>query len=34
MNVYEIGRLTKMLAENEYPGRGIVLGMTPNGKSL
>ena len=32
MNVYEVGRLTKMLAENDYPGRGIVLGITPDGK--
>ncbi len=32
MNVYEVGRLTKILAENDYPGRGIVLGITPDGK--
>ena len=32
MNVYKIGRLSKLLSENTYPGRGIVLGVTPNGK--
>lgn len=32
MNVYEVGRLSKLLAENDYPGRGIVLGITPDGK--
>ena len=32
MNVYEVGRLSKILAENDYPGRGIVLGITPDGK--
>ena len=32
MNVYEIGNLGNMLAENTYPGRGIVLGVTPDGK--
>ena len=32
MNVYEIGSLSEKLASNAYPGRGIVLGMTPNGK--
>jgi len=31
MNVYEIGNLSKMLANNTYPGRGIVLGVTPDG---
>ena len=32
MNIYEIGNLAEMLASNTYPGRGIVLGVTPDGK--
>ncbi len=32
MNVYEIGNLAEKLSTNTYPGRGIVLGVTPNGK--
>ena len=32
MNVYEIGNMGQKLAENVYPGRGIVLGVTPDGK--
>ena len=32
MNVYEIGNLAEKLANNTYPGRGIVLGITPDGK--
>ena len=32
MNVYEIGCLNEKLSTNAYPGRGIVLGMTPDGK--
>ena len=32
MNVYEIGDLAEKLANNTYPGRGIVLGITPDGK--
>ena len=32
MNVYEIGNLAEKLASNAYPGRGIVLGVTPDGK--
>ena len=31
MNVYEIGNMGEKLANNTYPGRGIVLGITPNG---
>ena len=31
MNVYEIGALSEKLARNTYPGRGIVLGVTPDG---
>lgn len=32
MNVYEIGSLEHKLSTNTYPGRGIILGVTPNGK--
>ncbi len=32
MNVYEIGSLSEKLSANVYPGRGIVLGITPDGK--
>ncbi len=32
MNVYEIGNMGEKLAGNTYPGRGIVLGVTPDGK--
>ena len=32
MDVYEIGSLSEKLATNTYPGRGIVLGITPDGK--
>ena len=32
MNVYEIGSMSEKLAGNTYPGRGIVLGITPDGK--
>jgi len=31
MDVYEIGSLTEKLSGNTYPGRGIVLGVTPDG---
>ncbi len=31
MNVYEIGNFTDMLSQNAYPGRGIMLGITPDG---
>ena len=33
MNVYEIGNLAEKLANNTYPGRGIVLGISPDGKT-
>ncbi len=33
MDVYEIGSLAEKLAANTYPGRGIVLGVTPDGKN-
>ena len=33
MNVYEIGNLAEKLANNTYPGRGIVLGVSPDGKT-
>ena len=32
MNVYEIGSMGQKLATNTDPGRGIVLGITPDGK--
>ncbi len=32
MNVYEIGSLQEKLSSNTYPGRGIILGVTPDGK--
>ena len=31
MNVYEIGSMAEKLSTNPYPGRGIVLGVTPDG---
>ena len=31
MNVYEVGSLAEKLSTNVYPGRGIVLGVTPDG---
>lgn len=31
MNVYEIHSLEELLSSNRYPGRGIVLGLTPDG---
>ena len=31
MNVYEIGSMAEKLSANPYPGRGIVLGVTPDG---
>ena len=33
MNVYEIKSMAERLSGNTYPGRGIVLGVTPNGKT-
>ena len=33
MNVYEIGSMAEKLAGNTYPGRGIVLGVSPDGKT-
>ncbi len=32
MNVYEIGNMADMLKDNTYPGRGILLGVTPDGE--
>ena len=32
MDVYEIGSLEEKLSTNSYPGRGIILGVTPDGK--
>lgn len=31
MNVYEIGSIADKLKNNTYPGRGIILGITPDG---
>ncbi|MBQ6000739.1 MAG: IMP cyclohydrolase [Clostridia bacterium] len=31
MNVYETLALSELLRSNTYPGRGIILGLTPNG---
>ncbi len=33
MNVYEVGSLSEKLSGNTYPGRGIVLGITPDGEN-
>lgn len=33
MNVYEIGSLKEKLSTNTYPGRGIILGVTPDGQN-
>lgn len=33
MNVYETKTMAQRLCGNSYPGRGIVLGVTPDGKS-
>ena len=32
MNVYEVGSLKEKLSTNAYPGRGIILGVTPDAK--
>ena len=32
MNIYEIKEIAPTLAGNTYPGRGIILGVTPDGK--
>ena len=32
MNVYETKTMAQRLSGNSYPGRGIVLGVTPDGK--
>ena len=31
MNVYQTGNLAQLLKDNTYPGRGIILGVTPDG---
>ena len=31
MNVYEVNQIASLLKDNVYPGRGIVLGVTPDG---
>lgn len=32
MNIYEVSTMAEKLKDNTYPGRGIVLGVTPDGK--
>ena len=32
MNIYEIGSIAEKLSGNPYPGRGIILGLTPDGR--
>lgn len=32
MNIYEIGSIAQKLSSNTYPGRGIILGITPDGR--
>ncbi|MDP4118965.1 MAG: IMP cyclohydrolase [Bacillota bacterium] len=32
MDIYEIQDTAKLLSSNNYPGRGIIIGKTPNGK--
>lgn len=32
MNIYRAGSLAEKLVSNTYPGRGIVLGVSPNGR--
>ena len=32
MNVYEVNSMKTLLESNAYPGRGIVLGLTPDGR--
>ena len=34
MNVYENGSLSEKLSTNAYPGRGIVMGVSPDGKKV
>ena len=33
MSIYDINKLSELLADNTYPGRGIVIGKTPDGKN-
>ena len=33
MNIYETGNLAQKLSTNTYPGRGIVLGVSPDGRT-
>ena len=33
MNVYETNNIAELLKNNTYPGRGIILGVTPDGKN-
>ena len=34
MSVYEVANLETLLSANPYPGRGIVLGQTPDGTRM
>ena len=33
MNVYENGNISEILSANSYPGRGIIVGVTPDGSA-
>ena len=33
MNIYEINKLGRLLSSNKYPGRGIVVGLSEDGKN-
>ena len=32
MDIYQVNRIGSLLAENTYPGRGIVVGLSEDGK--
>ena len=32
-DIYKVNEIDKLLANNTYPGRGLVIGKTPDGKS-
>ena len=32
MDIYKVNDLTELLQDNPYPGRGIIMGETPDGK--
>ena len=31
MDIYRINTIEELLADNTYPGRGIIIGKTPDG---